>query len=102
MKRQQGPVQARVGAFGAQVALPRPWNDHPAPRNVRVARQPASLEVDQIRGAVGPGLVHDVEIELAVPAVLVDHGIPHLVEGRGVAHGAVLEPRRDNDLYAQG
>ena len=100
--RQQGAAQARVGTLGAQVVVRvRPGNDHPAPGQAGVARQPAGLEVGQVRGAVGPGLVHDVEVEVAVPAVLVDHGVPHLVEGRGVADRAVLQPRRDDDVHAQ-
>ncbi|HZR42195.1 MAG TPA: hypothetical protein VFB12_18890 [Ktedonobacteraceae bacterium] len=100
--RQQGPVQARVGSLGAQVVVrKRPWNDHPATGQIGVVCQPAGLEIGQIRGTISVGLIHDVEIEVAVPAVLVNHGIPHLVEGRGVADLAALEPRCDDDLHAQ-
>jgi len=45
--------------------------------------------------------VHDVKVEVAVPAVLVDHRVPHVVERRGVADLPPCSHGADDDLHAQ-
>ncbi len=100
--RQQGPVQAQVGTLGAQVLVRvRTRDNHAAPGQAGVACQPGGLEVGQIRGAVGPGLVHDIEVEMTIAAVLVDHHIPHLVERRGVTDRPVLQPGCHDHVHTQ-
>ncbi len=100
--RQQGAGQPRVAPHRAQVDVGvQTRNHHPAPGNVGVVRQPGGRQVRQSAGTHRPGLVHDVEVEVAVAAVLVDHHIPHLVERRGVADRPVLQPGCHDHVHTQ-
>ena len=102
------PVEAAVGAHRLDVLVQAGAADeHAVAGHRRSCGEPRGGHVLPVGGAVAVRLVHRLEVDQRVGAVLGHDGVPHRVEGGGVGDpatggGPAVVPERQDDLHAAG